>query len=153
MEPERLNRWLTLGANFGVLLGILLLVFELNQSRELVRSEIRNELSNGVAELFRQIAENGELANIVFRGNSGEELSPEESFRYSSFMKSFFRYAANVHYQYRNGMYDDFEYVHHRDAWRDLFGLKSVAKVWCGYRATFSDEFKAEMDSLLTDEC
>ena len=42
MESERLNRWLTLGANLGVLVGILLLVFELNQNRDLVRAQTEN---------------------------------------------------------------------------------------------------------------
>jgi len=153
MESERINRWLTLGANFGVLVGILLLVYELNQSRELVRSEIRNELSNGVVELLSQTAENGDLASIIFRGNSSDELSPEEGFRYSSFMRAFFRYAANVHYQYRNGMYEETEYVRQRSAWGNLFILNAVAKEWCEYRATFPDELIAELDSLLTQEC
>ena len=153
MESEHLNRWLTLGANFGVLIGILLLVFELNQNRDLMRSEIRNELSDGVVEIFMQVAENGELASIVRRGTSGEELSPEESFRYSSFAKAMFRYWGNVHYQYQNGLYDESEYVHQRGAWRPLMEQKSIAEIWCVYRATFPDGFVAEIDGLLTHEC
>ncbi len=153
MESESINRWLTLGANFAVLIGILLLVFELHQNRDLVRSEIRNDLSDGVAEIFRQIAENGELAGIVLRAHSGEELSPEESFRYRSYARGVIRYWSNVHYQYQNGLYDDSEYLRHRQAWGELVRLKPYAEVWCGYRATFSEEFVAEINGLLAQTC
>ncbi len=30
MDSDRVNRWLTLGANIGVLIGIILLIVELN---------------------------------------------------------------------------------------------------------------------------
>ena len=110
MESERLNRWLTLGANLGVLIGILLLVFELNQNRDLVRAQIRNELSQGVIDILRLRTDNEQLADILFRAENGEELSPLESSRYMHFYRAFFRYVANVHYQYRQGLYDDSEY-------------------------------------------
>ena len=38
MDSDRLNRWLTLGANVGVLIRIILLVVELDQNRDMVRS-------------------------------------------------------------------------------------------------------------------
>ena len=151
MESERLNRWLTLGANLGVLIGILLLVFELNQNRDLVRAQIRNELSQGVIDLLRSRAENEQLADILFRAENGEELSPLESSRYTHFHRAFFRYVANVHYQYRQGLYDDSEYGVQRNAWGFYLGrIEPAVNVWCEYRATVSIEVQAEINSLLT---
>ncbi len=34
MDSEKLNRWLTLGANFGVLVGIIFLAIEIRQNTE-----------------------------------------------------------------------------------------------------------------------
>jgi hypothetical protein len=48
MNPDSLNRWLTLGANVGVLVGLLLLVFELNQNRDMIRAQTRNEMAAGI---------------------------------------------------------------------------------------------------------
>jgi hypothetical protein len=45
MDSDRINRWLTLGANVGVLVGIILLVLELNQNSVLMRAQIFNDLS------------------------------------------------------------------------------------------------------------
>jgi len=151
MESEQLNRWLTLGANFGVLVGILLLVYELNQNRELTRAEIRNELSQGVIEFTMAQSENEQLADIIVRAETGEKLTPVEQRRYTYFFRGFFRYLANVHYQYRHGLYDDSEYLVQRDAWGwYLASAKPLVDVWCDYRKTVSLEVQAEIDSLLT---
>lgn len=40
MDLDKLNRWLTLAANVGVMLGLIVLIFELNQGRHLARSEL-----------------------------------------------------------------------------------------------------------------
>ena len=39
LNTVKLNQWLTLGANLGVLAGLLLLVVELNQNHEMMRSQ------------------------------------------------------------------------------------------------------------------
>ena len=40
MDTERLNRWLTLGANLAVLAGIALILIELNQNADLMRAQM-----------------------------------------------------------------------------------------------------------------
>jgi hypothetical protein len=40
MQSNRLDRWLTLGTNISVLVGIILLIVEINQNNELVRIQI-----------------------------------------------------------------------------------------------------------------
>ena len=39
MNTDTVNRWLTLGANIGVLIGIIFLAFELQQNNELLQSQ------------------------------------------------------------------------------------------------------------------
>ena len=43
MESDRLNQWLTLGANFGVLGGLVLVILQMNQNEELIRVQITND--------------------------------------------------------------------------------------------------------------
>ena len=40
MDSDRLNRWLTLGANVGVLVGIILLIVEIGQNTDMLRAQI-----------------------------------------------------------------------------------------------------------------
>jgi hypothetical protein len=43
MDSDRLNRWLTLGANFGVLGGLVLVLLQMNQNEELLRVQVTND--------------------------------------------------------------------------------------------------------------
>jgi len=61
-----------------------------------------------------------------------------------------FLFFENVHYQYRQGLYDESEYQAHRKAWRLFFeNSKTAAKNWCDYRGIVSPKLKAEIDSLI----
>lgn len=149
-RADRFHRWLTLAANLGVLVGIILLVFELNQNRTMIRAQTRSALSTGIVDLFTAVAENPELASLRRRADAGEELTPDEKYRYEIITRAFFRYWENVHYQYRQGLYDDTEFSRQKEAWRD-YALSSPALAgwWCTYRGEFSPEFAAEFDDLL----
>ena len=149
MESDRVNRWLTLGANIGVLVGIVLLIFELNQNREMMRAQIRNELTTGVQDLLRPALVDQDLADLLIRAETGESLSPAESYRVRTWDSSIFRYWENVHYQYRQGLYDESEFSRHRDAMIDVAREPRMYSVWCKDRLLFSAPFMQFMDNLL----
>ena len=156
MDKDRLNRWLTLGANLGVLVGIILLILELDQNREMMRAQTRNELSVGVVDLLSQVATDTQLAGLIRRADSGEDLTPDEYVQYEHRSAALFRYFENVHYQYRLGLYDEAEFSKQKEAWRKHFAIGGKIRVafWCVYRETTSAEFMAEIDSLLpTESC
>lgn len=52
MKFDDLNRWMSLLASAGVIAGLLLLAFELNQNREMTRAQTRNEIALGVIDLM-----------------------------------------------------------------------------------------------------
>jgi len=154
LDNDRLNRWLTLGANIGVLIGIILLLVELDQNRDMMRSQTRNEISVGIVDLLSQPANNVQLADLIKRVNNGEELTQQDiiQFRYRTI--SMFRYFENVNYQYRQGLYDEEEYATQKEAWRNyLASSDRVASNWCDYRETVSPQFRAEIDGLLAKRC
>jgi hypothetical protein len=64
MNTKNLTQWLTLGANLGVLIGIFLLIVELNQNSTLMRAQIFNDRTDqGIAQ-FMTMAESPELSEI-----------------------------------------------------------------------------------------
>ena len=150
MDSENVNRWLTLGANLGVLVGIILLVVELNQNREMIRAQTRNELSMGIVDLLHQPASDAHLASIIRRANAGDELTPDEYMQFSFRTSAMYRYWENVHYQYRQGLYDEVEFSMQRNAWQEFMNASEAAvKIWCGMRGQASPEFVLEIEKLL----
>lgn len=150
MESDRLARWLTIGANLGVLVGLLLLIAELNQNRDMMRAQIRHELAMGIVERLQTPANNYQLADVLFGGVSGDALTPGEAFQVELRTNALFRYWEDVHYQYRVGLHDDVEFQRQRDAWRVSLERSQLARdYWCRVRALYSPEFAGEMDGLL----
>ncbi len=149
MESDRLNRWLTLGANVGVLIGIVLLIIELDQNRDMMRAQIRNELARGVQDLLGIALANQDLADLLIRADTGESLSPAESLRVGVWEQLIFRYWENVHYQYRQGLYDESEFSRHRDAMLAVARTPRMYSFWCKDRLLFSTPFMQFMDNLL----
>ena len=145
------GQMLQLLGNAGVIIGILLLVYELNQNREMMMAQTRHELSQGLIDNLYRISTDEQSADIVHRGNSGESLTELESFRYTWMTNAQTRYHEDVFYQYRVGLYDEAEYAAHREAWRNnVYANKGVADTFCSYRPNLSPEFVAEIEGLLT---
>lgn len=150
MKNENLHRWLTLAANLGVLVGIVLVALELRQNLTAVQAQTRHEVSAGFVDFMRSLSENAELASIRRRGDLGEDLSVEERYRYEAFTRGLFRYWENVHYQVRTDLYDPTEFARQRAAWRShAAGAPGAVRWWCDHASEFSDEFATDYSSLL----
>ena len=96
-------------------------------------------------------AQNLQFASVMRRGHAGEELSPDELAQFNLQSNALFRYWENVHYQYREGLYDDVEFSSHRDAWAGYLGdSQATVSFWCRYRGTYSPEFREALDEVLS---
>ena len=150
MRADSVNRWLALGANFGVLIGIILLLAELDQNATMMRAQTRSEVTAELLDVTSGVWTDAEFADIHRRGNLGEELTELERYRFRFHYLGVIRYFENVHYQYRQGLYDEAEFAAQREAWKGVMSPKLVVEIWCGYGDSVSPEFKAEIESLLT---
>ena len=147
-----MNRWLTLGANLGVLVGIILLIVELNQNREMMRAQIRNDIATQEVQRMENIISNAEIADLLVRDQNGDQLSPGEEMRIRFRRYSSFRSWENVHYQYKLGLFDEAEYMGSRESWQSIMSnRRSYVRHWCEFRLQTSVDFRTELDSLLDD--
>ncbi len=150
IDLDKALGWL---ASLGVIAGILLLAYELNQNREMMKAQTRHEMSQGVVDLLLTEATNPELNRIFNRGLSGEEITGAELERLEIMMSAYFRYWEDVHYQYRAGLYDDSEFSRQKQSWAYLLTSRSALEYWCGVKDRHSEAFVLEMDSLLPGKC
>ena len=73
LNSDKLNRWLTLTANVGVLVGLVVLIFEVQQNRHLVRAELGSGATTIMRELQQELANNPEISAIVAKASLGQE--------------------------------------------------------------------------------
>ena len=136
-------------ANLGVVLGILLLVYELAQNRQMMRAQTRHAVSQGVIDQFSRVAENPEYSELVREGFAGELRSDEDRYRYNNHLLTRFRYWEDVHFQYRMGLFDEMEFEAAKRGWSRLLVSKAVQNYWQTYRSDYSVEFAAEIDGII----
>ncbi len=153
MDSAKLHDWLQIIGVFGVIAGIVFLAYELRQNHDMMKAQTRQALAQSAVNLLWREVENGELANIIIRGNAGEELSEVEFFRYRKANVAFFAYWENVHYQYKAGLIDDSEYEPQKRVWRLRTAKPGIHKVWCLHRNTISPRVVAEVESMMSDKC
>jgi hypothetical protein len=146
MKKDDLGQTANTVANIGVIVGILLLVFELSQNRDMMRAQTRNEIAQGVVELLSSPSTNVELADGWAKIRLGDPIMPAQSVMLETFSESVLRYWENVHYQYRQGLYDEEEYWKHLETMTELTTHDVTFRNWCCTRQSlYSDPF---VDSL-----
>jgi hypothetical protein len=152
LNADQLTKWLTFGANFGVLIGIILLVVELGQNREMMRAQTRSDIAAVAIGHYDSIATNRDLADIMRRARIGEDLDETETMRYLFVSLATFRHFENVHYQYRLGLFDEEEFTGELQGFSNLLkGSVGLTRVWCRFRTFTSQDFRAEVDAIYGD--
>ncbi len=151
---ERLVTGLTLLANFGTVIGIVLVIIQLQQNQTQLRAQTRHELAMGIVDQLSSQSESLQLVGVLRRGSVGEPLTPDEHFQYRMRSNAMLRYWENVHYQYRQGLYDESEFASHKAAWRDTFAQSvGLSRYWCEVRGIYSVQFAVQINSLLKQPC
>ena len=153
MNKSELTSTVGVLANFGVLIGIVLLVAELRQNQALMRAQTRNNIAETAISLGFEQATSSELLAVQLKATSGEVLTELENLRWRVFQTSEWRYRENVYYQYRNGLFDEVEYLAQREAWRRIVNSPPVRVFWCGRTDVQSPYFVSEINQLLENPC
>lgn len=106
MNLEKLNQWLTLIANFGVLIGIFVVAIQLQQTQ----TEMKAESSTIRAEML-QTANNEALTynigGLTRKIDNDEALTEIEDAQARTFINNWLRFLENLHYQNQLGVLDD----------------------------------------------
>lgn len=141
-------------ANLGVLVGILLLAYELNQNRQMMRSQTRSNISDTLVEMLAENARDRQFSDIQMKVDRGEEISDVEFRMFRTYQGALWRYRENVFYQYQQGMFDEDEYVGQRENWRPSVTSEPVDRaIWCERQDIHSPAFVAEVNSLMEVPC
>ena len=80
MKISKFNDWTTLLSNFGVILGIVFLATQLQQTNELMESERRYNRLQVVLDGTSPYFENQALVEALLKTRDGQELSDSEKF-------------------------------------------------------------------------
>ena len=113
---ERLNQWLTLTANFGVIAGIVFLAFEIQQNSEAIKAQTYQSRTEGAQELSAAIMDSEHFAPLLAKlGDSlfpndpavFAELNPDDRIRLMAHFQWLRVALDNQIYQYEHGFLEE----------------------------------------------
>ena len=105
MNSDSFTKWLTLGANFGVLIGLIVVVLELQQTQVNMSAEssmMRAQMSRENASL----AARNNISEIETKLAAGQQITPDELRNATEFVTSLLRHYEVMHYQHQLGVLD-----------------------------------------------
>jgi len=104
MKLDKVNEWLTLTANLGVLVGILFLAVEIRQNTEMLETQINQSRAAQAMTEAQSIYNSDHLPALLVRVRSGADLTSEEAVRYRSLFRAFNRNFDNQLRQFSQGL-------------------------------------------------
>ena len=83
---DKLNKWLTLGANLGLIVGLFFLILEINQNTKQMRSDASFSINQSLNNLNSSIYQDSTFAELYLRGcKSFSDLNEVEKFRFRAY--------------------------------------------------------------------
>ena len=150
MKKIDLGQTISLLSNIGVLIGILLLVFELNQNRVVTEAQTRSAITASIIELNQMLTQTPMGMTIYEKTLSKEPLTDRELIWQRGASRSVFRHWENVYFQYRADLFNEQELDTYRVYWRNVTRCRPwQQEFWANTRMQFNPYFREEMDSIL----
>lgn len=149
MQSNKLDRWLTIGTNISVLIGIILLIVEIDQNNELVRIQIEQARSDTYVAWQREVASGDHVAPLfaklevkdggLFSNLDLTQLDPVEMERIRAVAAARFYDYETLYAQYERGFVSE-EYWQQRI----VPAIRNWAPVWA--KLFRSDELSVRQD-------
>jgi hypothetical protein len=150
MDSNGINRWMTLGANLGVLAGIIFLAFELQQNTVATELEAVSNFQNTFSEIELFVAGNPEFAELLVKSRESEELTPTDHLRLSIFYGNLLFSWQYTHFQYKTGALDEDIWEGSRVKWTRIIGADhGLLNHWQMSKLEFSPAFNAMIESMI----
>jgi hypothetical protein len=152
MNADKLNSWLTLGANVGVVIGLALLVYEINQNTEMMQAQINQNRTDTSMSEQQAVYNSDYVPALDVKIKNGEQLSDEELIRYDHIFRAFNRNMDNQLWQYDHGFLgENIPYSIRRAVRLVIAGNKLGIAAWDETKQTFTSEYVAFVDNAIAD--
>ena len=149
MDANRTNKWLTLTANFGVIVSLLFLAYEINQSTKATIAAASQGLTDQSIVYFDAQLDHEAISQAVYKQRQGDELSGYELHQLDLLQRMNFRVFENAFLQYKRGLYEEREWERYRRIIAGHMADNPIAiQMWERNQGGWTDEFAAEVESM-----
>jgi hypothetical protein len=151
---ERMNQWLTLLANLGVLIGVFVVAYELRQNTIAMEASSRQEFAAQDLAYLTTALDPSIVAVALKKIELGEPLNELELSQVKNRQHMNFRIFENAFYQYKKGTLEPQEWNRYIQIMDYLFcddRAQRVEQMWEQFRSGFVADFASVVDQIKTD--
>lgn len=152
MKKVDIGQIITILANVGVIVGIVFLVFELQQNTQTVRLASAQSYLTGGTSLDFQIATNPEFANLLIRGDNKEDLTQGEELQLDRWNYAVFRQWETAHYLHLIDALEDKLWIAYRHEIHKILSRSvGMRMYWVNAKNSFTPSFQQEINKIFED--
>jgi len=152
MNTVKLNTWLTLGANIGVVVGLVMLIIEIRQNTEMMRAQINQSRTDTAVSEQQAVFNSEHVPAILAKIRRDEKLSEEELIRFRTYFRAYNRNQDNNLWQYNQGYLGDNIPKSIRGGARVVIGGSELGiTTWDSQQYSYTDEYVAFVEEAIAD--
>jgi hypothetical protein len=130
-------------AAFMVIISIFYLGMQVKQNNISTRLDSVQKINSNFSLLWEAISENGEVADIYYRGMNGYgQLENVEKMRFTALLNRIMRVVQGMYYERQQGVVDDILWSSFQAPLNDAFQLQGYLEYWELKRHWFDEEFQ-----------
>ena len=151
MDSDRLDRWLSLAANLGLLAGLILVAVEINQSSDLARMQLINEGNVALNQVWATFMGENPSESVARSIESPDEMTFAEFLVVDTYLFTSMNLFYRNYELAREGIFDDHDWQKPIDTYAAWFLGSRFGRAWWSEEARhfFAPEFVAYVDQTL----
>ena len=162
MISDKLNNWLTLLANLAVLVGIGVLIIEINQNTQAIRLSSYQELTGQILEMNHLSLENDYVRDTINKLefytpaclrtlDDGFYLAEEDEPFFNAYFFILLRHADMAYFQYESGTISFERLISSIAPITNVLNIGYVQERWNQVKRSFVSEFQVFIDEQIVE--
>ncbi len=135
----------------AIIVSIVFLGIEANQSNQLAKATIRQALNETDMEIYRVQMDEEIIPHALYKNDNNLPLNDYEQYNVNLYNVYNFRDFDNSFYQYRIGLFEQSDWLAYRRIIKSLLRDPTVLKMWDNQSHVFSKEFILEVELILEE--
>ena len=149
MANEKAQSWLSLAANFGVIVSLLFLAYEINQSTRATIAAASEGLTQHSMDFMAARLDNEIVARASFKDKEGLDLDGMERHQLELLQHLNFRIFESAFLQHQLGFFDQTEWERYvRIIEVQMRNNEHARAMWVSTEGGWTDEFVAEVERI-----
>ena len=149
MTSENLNKWLVLGANLGVIAGLILVAFEIDQSATNLDLALSSDGVDNFQQAMETLVQDEGLARLIYTAETSfSELDEFDKWRVSKYLDGFFS-MSEQDFRVLVTMHDSG--AGFKDDWLENMALPMYQDYWSRSEKRFAPGFRQFINGILTE--